>query len=79
MLYLQHQGMKFKLLGLAFALFLLVCVDSNTCGGNCPLGDCALCPCGTSKKIVSSTTYCKQRAWDQDCCKCIIYQSSRGN
>lgn len=60
-------------------LFLVLHAYASVCGGNCPVGDCPTCPCGSKKDIISLTTYCPLKPWDQSCCKCIISHSSKGN
>jgi len=69
-------------LSAGFFLFFIafVVIDANTCGGNCPSGDCATCPCGTTPNQQPIATWCaKFSSWDQSCCQCIMRAESSGN
>jgi len=58
-------------------LLLLLCTFlstafGETCGDNCPAGNCDTCRCGSTKDIVSLDEYCSLSSlWDKNCCKCI--------
>ena len=61
------------------AYFFFIC-SSHVCGGNCPSGDCILCPCGLLPKKIDIDTFCKKYdQWNFDCCKCIVEKETGGN
>jgi len=70
---------------LAFAVCSCYAQASNetaplqTCGGNCPSGDCPSCPCGTARADVDIATACAKFGWNQACCRCIVSHESSGN
>ena len=55
-----------------------VIVAGSNCGGNCP-GGCASCPCGTSSKMESISSWCSKGSWNQANCECIMKHESGGN
>ena len=73
---------------LFYIILLIFCLltlsNSSTCGGNCPRGNCPLCPCGSQKadKADSNTitTYCSRNVPSSqvNCCKCITHRISSG-
>ncbi len=64
---------------LALLFILLVLALSDTCGGNCPAGDCIACFCGAQKNVVDIDTWCGKYTWNKACCKCIASHESGGN
>lgn len=62
-----------------FLAMFLILISSLTCGGNCPKGDCATCDCGSNKQFPDLQQACQYRAWDVNCCKCIVTRISTGN
>ena len=51
----------------AFIILSLLALQINslTCGGNCPAGNCPDCPCGVVKEILNST-------WITNNCKILF-------
>lgn len=64
---------------IAICLLLAVLAFANTCGENCPAGDCPTCFCGVGKNPVDIATWCAKSTWNQNCCKCIVSHESAGN
>lgn len=60
-------------------LLLIAFVFADSCGGNCPGGNCNKCFCGTTKNVVDIATWCAKYSWNQNCCKCIVSHESSGN
>ncbi|CAF1044087.1 unnamed protein product [Rotaria sordida] len=62
-------------------LFVLVGVAiADKCGSNCPSGKCPSCPCGSTRRMLDSATWCsKFTGWNQACCRCIVSKESGGN
>lgn len=60
-------------------LFLVILAFTDSCGGNCPAGDCPTCFCGTGKNILDIATWCSKHNWNINCCKCIVSHGSEGN
>lgn len=55
-------------------------LGGTNCGGNCPGGNCNTCPCGTTRSVVTPSTWCsKFTGWSQACCTCIMTNESGGN
>jgi len=52
---------------------------ASNCGGNCPGGNCATCPCGTTKSMQDIATWCSKYSWNQANCQCIMSKESGGN
>lgn len=67
--------MKYLIAG----LMLLGVALSDSCGGNCPSGNCHTCYCGTSKLMEDIATWCGKHNWNVSCCKCIVSHESGGN
>lgn len=61
------------------ALLLLSLVLADSCGGNCPSGNCKNCFCGAGKNVVDIIAWCAKYSWNQNCCKCIVSHESAGN
>ena len=61
------------------ALFLLSLAMADSCGGNCPSGNCKNCFCGAGKNMVDISAWCAKYSWNQSCCKCIVSHESAGN
>ena len=60
-------------------LLLIVFALADSCGGNCPNGNCPTCFCGIGKNMVDIATWCSKYTWNQNCCKCIVSHESGGN
>jgi hypothetical protein len=58
---------------------VLVLVYTDSCGGNCPAGNCPICFCGTTKSMQDIGAWCAKYNWNQACCKCIVSHQSGGN
>jgi len=55
-------------------------VASSDCGNNCLSTNCPQCLCGNKTNIQDYPIYfCKQYAWDQRCCGCILEYLSGSN
>ena len=65
---------------LAFVAIGCAVALANSCGGNCPSGDCTNCYCGTSREVVNIADHCAAYSgWSQSCCQCIASHESGGN
>ena len=60
-------------------LLLVALALTQTCGGNCPAGNCPTCYCTSTKKLLDIATWCAKYQWNQNCCKCIVSHQSAGN
>ena len=67
-------------IALLLALGFAAVVYADSCGGNCPSGNCRDCKCGTQAAYVDAAQACSRfNGWSQDCCRCIIQHESNGN
>ncbi len=66
-------------LKLSILLILILYVQSDLCGGNCPSGKCPTCFCGLNKSMQDIPAMCSKFTWDQSCCRCIVSHESGGN
>lgn len=64
---------------IVLTLLLLSLALADSCGGNCPSGNCKNCFCGAGKNMVDITAWCAKYSWNQNCCKCIVSHESAGN
>lgn len=59
---------------------LIYSISTMTCGGNCPDRQCIQCYCGSTPSFISISEYCAvSTKWNQNCCKCIVEKTSKGN
>jgi hypothetical protein len=47
-----------------FVFFAIFQINSLTCGGNCPAGNCQTCDCGTTANYPNLDNVFSGRAWE---------------